>query len=92
MAMAHKIHTNKVLLVILLVTKCLSEITPCLLDRILYIEKELSLPVIELDDAVKVDSRVSESLLILAITGVDDRHEEFVFAGRGKGYVFACVG
>ena len=87
-------NTYKVLPVTLLLytVSRLSEITSCLLDLILYIEKEFSLPVIKFDDAVKVDSGISEGLLVLAFTGVDDRHEKFVFAGRGKSHVFACVG
>ena len=84
----YNVHT----LLLLIRMSCLSEITSCLLDLTLYIEKDLSLPVVKFDDAVKVDSRISESLLVLAFTGVHDPYEEFVFTGRGKGHVFACVG
>lgn len=69
----------------------LSEIASGLLNFSLYIKKDLSLPIVKFDDAVKLDCCISEGLLVLTFTGVGDCREEFVFASRGKGHVFARV-
>jgi hypothetical protein len=70
----------------------LSEIACGLLDPILDIKENLSLPVVKLDDAVKLDRCISESLFVLAFACVGDRREEFVFASRSKGHVFTRIG